>query len=230
MRALYRHCPVSVQAVVALALTAAPLLLSACGKRGDRVLITETRERFSKEPDPRFGATDQERFPELFAQRRDPGESGDPVRNPFRWETPEGWTEKPESRMRLINLSFGPNGQGECYLTALPGGGGGVVANVNRWRDQMGEDPLTEEEVSALPDKMFLGAKAKLVDLEGDFGGMSFPGAPAAEAKKDYRLIGLIQEQDPFTFFIKMTGPKEVVAKEQAAFDAFCQSITLGAH
>ena len=48
--------------------------------------------------------------------------------------------------------------------------------------------------------------------------------------KKDYRLIGLIQVQDPFTFFIKMTGPKALVAEHEPAFRRFCESIKIGEH
>jgi hypothetical protein len=94
----------------------------------------------------------------------------------------------------------------------------------------MGLDPLSEEEVTALPERPLLGASAKFVDIEGDFGGMAIPGAPASEAKEDYRLLGLIQEQAQFTFFVKMTGPKALVSEQEAAFDSFCRSITLVAH
>jgi hypothetical protein len=224
--------PISFPRVPAV-LTVALFCVTGCSE-GDRVLIEETRPRFAEEKDPMFGATARERFLANNGMGRGgdqtTGQGDGEVKNPFRWETPEGWTELKATQMRVINFQFGADGEGQCYLTALSGGGGGMVANVNRWRGQMGLDPLPDEEMAALEERTLLGAPAKYVDIEGDFGGMSFPGAPAADSKKDYRLIGLIQVQDPFTFFIKMTGPKALVAEHEPAFRRFCESIKIGEH
>lgn len=202
-------------------------------EKPDRLEISESRKRFTGETDPEFGLTAEQRFLKEGAATGGDGMAGQaegPPTNPFRWVVPEGWGEKASSRMRLINLSFGPNAEGECYLTALPGEAGGIPMNVNRWRGQMGLEPLSEEEMSTLPEKPLLGMAAKFVDFRGDFGGMSLPGAPAAEKKTDYRMLGLIQQQPPFTFFVKMTGPADIVAANEEAFYSFCQSITIGAH
>ena len=203
-----------------------------CGK-SDRMEIKESRKRFTGEVDPEFGLTSSQRFLKNADGSGGGGMASQqegPPTNPFRWKVPEGWTENSSSRMRLINLSFGPNGEGECYLTALPGEGGGIPMNVNRWRGQMGLEELSDEAIAELPEKTLLGMAAKFVDLKGDFGGMSFPGAPPSPKKSDYRLLGLVQQQPPFTFFVKMTGPAALVAANEEAFNSFCQSITIGAH
>ncbi|MGK0188231.1 MAG: hypothetical protein ACI9R3_004023 [Verrucomicrobiales bacterium] len=211
-----------------------PLASVSCEKP-DRMVIEESRKRFAGEADPEFGLTAKQRFLKEGAAA-DGGSGGmiadsdAPAKNPFRWVAPDGWGEKAASRMRLINLSFGPNDEGECYLTALPGEAGGIPSNVNRWRGQMGLEDLTNDEIDALPEKPLLQLAAKFIDLKGDFGGMSFPGAPASDKKSNYRMLGLIQQQSPFTFFVKMTGPAEIVAANEEAFFTFCQSITIGAH
>ncbi|MEZ5324410.1 MAG: hypothetical protein R3F19_05045 [Verrucomicrobiales bacterium] len=211
-------------------------ILSLGCEKPDRMEVTESRKRFAGEKDPEFGLTARERFlknPSASGSMGSgamAGQGEEPPKNPFRWTAPDGWGEKDSSRMRLINLSFGPNGEGECYLTALPGEAGGIPPNVNRWRSQMGLEALTDEQIDALPEKPLLKAPAKFVDLKGDFGGMSFPGAPPAEKKSDYRLLGLIQQQSPFTFFVKMTGPADLVAANEQAFYTFCESITIGEH
>ena len=211
-------------------------ILSIGCEKPDRVELTESRKRFVGEQDPEFGLTARQRFLKdsdgtgPMAGSEMAGQPDTPPQNPFRWTVPDGWSDKASSRMRLINLSFGPDGEGECYLTALPGEAGGIPSNVNRWRGQMGLESLTEEQINELPEKPLLGTAAKFVDIRGDFGGMSLPGAPAAEKKSDYRLIGLIQQQSPFTFFVKMTGPADMVAANEEAFYTFCQSITIGAH
>jgi len=136
------------------------------------------------------------------------------------YKTPRGWKEIPGSAMRDINLTFGKNGEGECYLTRLPGSGGGLLANVNRWRKQMGAPPLSAEEVAALPKKTLFHQSATLVDVTGNFGGMG-----GADAKKNYRLLGLILSFDTGAIFVKMTGPKALVDSNTSQFDQFVASL-----
>jgi len=135
---------------------------------------------------------------------------------------PEGWSEEPASMMRDVNLSFGENGRGECYVTRLPGKGGGLVANVNRWRRQMGAEPLTEQQVSDLPTKPLFGQPATFVSIDGDFSGMGSQGT-----KSDYRLLGLILASDAGAVFVKMVGPRQLVKANEEAFDTFTNSLTV---
>ncbi len=136
------------------------------------------------------------------------------------YQTPEGWKEIPGSQMRDVNLTFGKEGKGECYLTKLAGAGGGLKANVNRWRKQLGAAPLSEAEISALPKKVLFGQPATLVDVSGDFGGTS-----GAEGKKNYRLLGLILSNQAGAVFVKMIGPKADVDANAAKFDDFVASL-----
>ena len=138
----------------------------------------------------------------------------------YAWETPEGWKELPPSSLRLANLQVGGNPEAECYFTVLPGDGGGVAANVNRWRKQMGLEPLPPEEVEALPRRELLGEEAVLVDMEGAYGGMR-----GAEQKAGFRLLGLVSVHDGKAFFVKMVGPAEVVAAQQEGFETFYRSL-----
>ena len=139
--------------------------------------------------------------------------------SPLSWESPPGWEERPSSSMRLANYSVGAGA--ECYLTILPGAGGGVVGNVNRWREQIGLEAVSAEEVAALPRISLLGTEAYLVELEGAFKGMG------TEAKEGWGLRGAILGTDRFTIFVKFTGPAELVSLEAESFDTFCASITI---
>jgi hypothetical protein len=139
------------------------------------------------------------------------------------YDTPEGWTEKPGSMMRDINFTFGPNGEGECYVARLPGAGGGLAANVNRWRGQMAAAPLTEEEVAALPTRPLFGQPARFVSVDGSFS----PGMGSDQTFPDYRLMGLILAGEAGAVFVKMTGPKALVEQNSAAFDQFVTSLTV---
>lgn len=193
------------------------LAVTACHRLEEREEITETRELSQYARKALVDIPSSARFYDQEPEE-DPGAA---QQHPLVWVTPEGWTEKPSSQMRLIDLRFGLDDVGECYLAALPGPAGGLAANINRWRAQMGAAPLSDEEIEKLPRKNFLGGPAYFVSVEGEFKGMG----DAASAKKGYQLYGLIHQAPELTLFIKMTGPKELLEKNSAAFDAFCQSV-----
>lgn len=62
------------------------------------------------------------------------------------WRVPEGWVLDPEPRrMRLATYVVSDeSGDVEVAVTRFPGRVGGELANVNRWRGQMGLEPVDE--------------------------------------------------------------------------------------
>lgn len=143
------------------------------------------------------------------------------VQNPLTWELPDSWKEMPQSRFRVINASFGEQGNtGECYVTFLPGQGGGVPANLNRWRAQMGLPSLETEQLMKLQRRPFLRGEAFFIDMEGSYRGMG-----GDEAKQGYRMLALIQELPGLTGFVKLIAPSELAEEQRENFDAFVQSI-----
>lgn len=207
-------------------ISAASLSLTGCDRAGDRVEIKETREFSKHTTRPPVGVSSAVRFPDMSAREPSADEPPVPQENPLTWTTPEGWTELPSSNrggiVRLIDLRFGPAQEGQCYLVAIDGAAGGLEANVNRWRTQMGKPAYTAEEIAALPKKPFLNSEAIFVDFGGDFKDMG-----STSAVKDYRLLGLIRGDEKFTLFVKLTGPQALVAANEAAFNTFCQSIQI---
>lgn len=197
----------------------AGLFLSSCERLTERMEIKESRQISEHGIMPKAEATSAERFFDTQPPTPPPAE------NPLAWITPEGWAEAPAGSgggMRLIDLRFGPNQEGECYLSIMPGQAGGLAANVNRWRTQMGLTPYTDAELAALPKKTFVGRDATFVAFDGDFKGVG-----AESAATGYRMLGLVQEAPEFTLFVKLTGPKDLVVKNEAAFDQFASSISL---
>jgi hypothetical protein len=141
---------------------------------------------------------------------------------PFTYDVPEGWTEAPANSMRIVNLVPGGDPRAECYLTVLPGGGGGVEANVNRWRNQMSLEPYTSEEFAALPKKTLLGMDAVYVEFDGVYQGMS-----GDQNEPDFTMAGIVLPLNDRGVFVKMLGPRDVIAREMGRFDAFCASLTI---
>ena len=140
-------------------------------------------------------------------------------RLPFTWSVPAGWTQLPSSSMRLVDLRAGDPSV-ECYVAFLPGAAGGLLANVNRWREQMGLAPTSEEELAALPRQPMLGRTGVRIELSGTFSGMG------GEPRPDHKLVGAILATDRGTLFVKMTGPAARVDAAVPAFAEFCAGLT----
>jgi hypothetical protein len=133
----------------------------------------------------------------------------DPSRpSPLAWTAPAGWTDVGATSMRLANFQAGdPSVQ--CYVTVLGGDGGGVLGNVNRWRDQLKLGPIDGAAVAALPRIPQLDTQATLIEIDG-----------ATDA-----MLATISLHGSSAVFVKMLGPKELVLAEKDRFVAFCGSL-----
>lgn len=134
---------------------------------------------------------------------------------------PAGWAEQAPTQMRAKNFRLERDPQTECYLSIVQGG---VAQNVNRWRKQMGLEPLPQASIAALPQESLLGQAAFLVDIEGTFVGMG-----QGEPRPGYRLLGLLLEEPGRTFSLKMTGPAATVAEERERFLELARSFRVTA-
>lgn len=200
----FGHAPLAVGVV---------LLLASCGRQ-ERVEVVQYRAPFKDERPPQLGLSTAQRYAANDAQSM------------LRWTAPEGWNFLAATEFRHINFDFGPNREGEAYLTLLPiNGGGGVLENFNRWRKQMDQPPLAEPDLAALPVKIIFGRPIPSLDIAGTFTGGSGPMMSPAPPKPGYRMLGAIFEAPGFLFTLKMTGPEALVAANAAKFDAFCASL-----
>ena len=189
------------------ALTVLLASATACGP-GDEVRIEVSREAHPEARYSRPDATPAERFGSGQMGHNHEAQS-QPKGNPFVWETPEGWVELAPAQFRDINFRPAGNPEIDCYLTILQGNGGGLTANVNRWRGQFGLDAISDEEVAQLDGATLFGRDATRVEFEN-------------EGRK---LMGVIFLSTSFMATVKMTGPADVVEAERAGFDLFCNTL-----
>jgi len=136
------------------------------------------------------------------------------------WEAPKGWVRQGPKEMREV--TFVPEGSTdtECWVTVLLGDGGGLPANLHRWRvELMGQPALTAAEVAALPTLEVLGRKATFVSVEGTYTGMR------GDRIEKAGFLGILCPLGTHTVAVRMTGPAEVVRREKENFVAFCQSL-----
>ncbi|MCU0793553.1 MAG: hypothetical protein MUE42_12055 [Opitutaceae bacterium] len=134
------------------------------------------------------------------------------------WTAPATWTAGPERPMRKATLLL-PGAEGataELAVTAFPGDVGGNLANVNRWRQQLGLPPIGPAELGAALQHIDVGPlHIDVVELVG-------PSVPPAAPQ---RVIGAIVPYQGATWFFKVTGPDAVVAAERENFLGFVRTI-----
>ncbi len=209
------------------AAAALPLfILVSCDRGGDRVEIKQSRDLSIVIPvmeKPMLDASSERRLSSLpLSTTSKPlvGEMGEIGQ--FEYRQPNTWLPVEATRLRPLNFVFGPKGEGEVYVSMLPGEGGGVRANLDRWRMQMGVETLiTDEEIATLPEMTFLSAPAGLLDVSGTFTDMRNPG----QGKPGYRLLGVIQSFPGFTISAKLVGPEQLVDDHRRNFIRFCGSL-----
>ena len=134
-----------------------------------------------------------------------------------KWQVPPGWRETAGGEMLIAKfLVAGPEkAQAAVNVSALSGDGGGLAANVNRWRRQLSLQPLADSEVEKQVQPLELASgKAMLVDMSG---------ADARTGQKT-RLVGAIVPQASQTWFYKLMGSEALVEREKAAFTKFVQT------
>jgi hypothetical protein len=84
------------------------------------------------------------------------------------WTLPKGWAEEEGSGDRQALLRFGPDKPKlEMTVIRLDGDGGGTLANVNRWRDQMGLPKIAKDALETHTRKIEAALPVLLVDLRG---------------------------------------------------------------
>jgi hypothetical protein len=83
---------------------------------------------------------------------------------------------------------------------------GSLLENVNRWRAQVGLKPLGE--LPEMPQVDLNGVKGQYLDLEGD---------------KRMLLVRVVRGEE--SWFFKLLGDKETVAKHKDVFDRFIRSV-----
>jgi len=133
------------------------------------------------------------------------------------WQVPAGWEEVPGGQFLVAKFIIHGSGveQAAVNVSSSPGEGGGLLGNVNRWRQQLGLAQLPESEAGKLVTPLEVqGGKAMIVDMSG---------AGAGTGLKT-RLIGAVIRQPNQTWFYKLMGSEQVVEREKAAFTQFVKT------
>jgi hypothetical protein len=135
----------------------------------------------------------------------------------LKYTLPEGWKEKPLTQLRVASFEISDHGQtAEVSVIPLSGMAGGDLANVNRWRGQLGQSPLDEARLKQAAEPAQVGDQsADLYDVAGTEPGSGDP----------KRIIGAILHTDITSWYFKMMGDAPLVETQKAAFLAFLKSV-----
>ena len=127
------------------------------------------------------------------------------------YELNRAWVAKP-TRSKSLDRS-----RGLVSVSAFSGPVGGLLANVNRWREQIGLGPVSETELTKVTSALDLnGRKATLVD-------MANPGQ--TKSGESDRLVAAIVPHGGYTWFFKLTGNNRMIETAKPSFIQFVQSV-----
>ncbi|WP_415908074.1 hypothetical protein [Oleiharenicola sp. Vm1] len=136
--------------------------------------------------------------------------------NALAWTAPASWQERAPGSIRKGSYTVPGEGGavGDLSITAFPGDTGGLHANVNRWRGQVGLAPISDAEVEKSIEHFEAnGLHMEIVELVGTSG------------NPPMRLLGAIVPHEKETWFFKLTGPDALVASQREAFRTFLTTI-----
>ena len=141
-------------------------------------------------------------------------------KSPIHWSSPDSWTEKPASGMRMGSFQItGPEDTvADLSIIPLSGPAGGLVSNINRWRRQ---DVMLPEITEADVDQI-------VTELETQLGAMKLIDMVSEEALIDgkfkQRVLAAIFMFEGQTWFVKVKGPAELLEAQKETFFAFLKS------
>jgi hypothetical protein len=132
-------------------------------------------------------------------------------------EIPADWKEVPPGEFLIAKyvISGNEGAEAQVNVSVLAGEGGGLLANANRWRRQLGLKEVDESELAQQMTTMNVGDnKAIFLDMTG----------VDAKTGKPSRLIGVVLPETGQTCFYKLMGDEQIVAREKDAFTKFVQT------
>jgi hypothetical protein len=129
------------------------------------------------------------------------------------WNLPKGWTEARPGGMRIATLKPPAAGKIDVSVIMIPGAAGGELANVNRWRGQIGLPPIDEAARAQMRKEVL--SKAGAVSL------YEFAGEGAVKQ----RMIAGLLFVGGQSWFVKLVGDDEPVVASRADFTKLLETL-----
>jgi hypothetical protein len=135
-----------------------------------------------------------------------------------KWNVPAQWVETAPRAMIFKSFSIADDAKGKAEVTVsfFPGDVGGVLANVNRWRGQLGQAPVTEGQLAGVTETVQTAGGAGTV--------VDFTGTDAKSGRAE-RMVAAIVPHGGKTWFYKLMGDGAVVGKQKDSFVNFVKTV-----
>ncbi len=131
------------------------------------------------------------------------------------WQAPGDW--KQEAGGQFLTAAYALPSGGRVTVSKLGGDGGGLAANINRWRGQLGFKPLAENEVTGQP--------LKIADSKEEMLLFNLTAENAADDAQG--IFAAILPLNTETWYFKFSGPVAVLKKSEGVFMAFLQTVRI---
>jgi len=145
---------------------------------------------------------------------------------------PESWKQKEVNTPNRIYHYILPREKddrydGELIVFFFEGGGGGVKANIERWK-KMIDPPEGKkiEDVSKVEELKVGDVKATVLDAQGTYTYKMrpFDANEKGEKRENYRLIGVVFETPKGAYFVRLVGPAKTIDANKKGFDDWLKS------
>jgi hypothetical protein len=183
------------------------ILMTACDRSDQQIKVY----RVSKAPLEESAPQQQDAMPTNTAAPRMPGGLAPTAETAV--TTPPNWEPQPLSQMRQASfLVKGDNGAvADISFVSLGTAAGNVLDNVNRWLDQLGQPPITEQKLGEIAQRLRISlGDVTIVDLAG------LP--KDADSARDGRIIAAMVTTSSSTFFFKMRGNADLTEAQKGDF------------
>jgi hypothetical protein len=144
-----------------------------------------------------------------------PGPASD--ENQPEWTVPANWKATSPGQFLVAKFLISGSGEGQAAVnvSASSGNGGGLLMNVNRWRNQLGLAPASEADLAKLATSINIpGVKASLVEMAGT----------DAKSGEEARMVAIMVPQSAQTWSYKLMGTPALVTESKDAFLKFVQT------
>ncbi|MEO7099270.1 MAG: hypothetical protein ABI162_07900 [Luteolibacter sp.] len=131
------------------------------------------------------------------------------------WQTPGDW--KQEKAGQFVTAAYALPSGGRVTVSKLAGDGGGLAANINRWRGQVGLKPLADKEVVGQPLKI----------AESDEEMLLFNLTSETSADDTEGILAGVLPLKTETWYFKFSGPVGVLKKTGGVFAEFLGTVRI---
>src|SRR5262249_34136106 len=134
---------------------------------------------------------------------------------PIEYKAPEGWAKIPPAIAAIASYEVTSNEQ--KVTISISRAGGGLEANLNRWRGQVGLPQVEGTEIPKMLTKFPVGDHmGAFVELTGK----------DPKTGNPRTILGVMVPDDEEIIFVKLSGDPELAVKERARFEEFAKSVS----